>query len=80
MKLEIPDELHLFEQKDRIQDIVNIQQENQLLILVNDINLIMYKCNEKFIIKSTDFFVQFAIIKFPLRNTYLAFESFHFDI
>ena len=40
----------------------------------------MYKCNEKFIIKSKDFFVQFAIIKFPLRNTYLAFESFHFDI
>ena len=28
MKLEIPDELHLFEQKDRIQDIVNIQQEH----------------------------------------------------
>ena len=51
----IPDKLHLFEQKDRIENIINIQNKLNPADINN--SFIMYKCNEKFIIQSTDFLV-----------------------
>ena len=47
----------------------------------NNISFVIYKCNEKLIIQSTDFLVQSAISKFSLQfNAYLSFESFHCGI
>ena len=51
----IPNKLHLFEQKDRIENIINIQNKLNPADINN--SFIMYKCNEKFIIQSTDFLV-----------------------
>ena len=51
----IPDKLHLFDQKDRIENIINIQNKLNPADINN--SFIMYKCNEKFIIQSTDFLV-----------------------
>ena len=51
----IPDKLHLFDQKDRIENIINIQNKLNPAHINN--SFIMYKCNEKFIIQSTDFLV-----------------------
>ena len=51
----IPDKLHLFEQKDRIENIINIQNKLNPADINN--SFIMYKCNEKFIIQSIDFLV-----------------------
>ena len=42
----IADELHLFEQKDRIKIINNIQQKLKPA-KINNVGLIMYKCHEK---------------------------------
>ena len=51
----IPDKLHLFEQKDRIENIIKIQNKLNPADINN--SFIMYKCNEKFIIQSIDFLV-----------------------
>ena len=51
----IPDKLHLFEQKDRMENIINIQNKLNPADINN--SFIIYKCNEKFIIQSIDFLV-----------------------
>ena len=51
----IPDKLNLFEQKDRIENIIKIQNKLNPADINN--SFIMYKCNEKFIIQSIDFLV-----------------------
>ena len=62
----IPDELHLFEQKDRIEDIDNIPQKLKPGD-VNNISFIVYKCNEKLIIQSINFLVQLAVPRFNYK-------------
>ena len=60
---EIPDKLYLFEQKDRIEYLHNIQSKIKPADIIN-ISFIMYKYNKKLIIQSTDVLVHSAIAKF----------------
>ena len=50
----IPDDSHLFEYKNRIGDIENIQHKPKPVDL-NNISFIVYKCNEKLIISLQTF-------------------------
>ena len=74
----IPDELHLFEQKGRIEDIGNIQQTLKPADIKN-ISFVMYKSNEHLF--CLDVLVQSEIPKFSLKmKTNLSSESFHCGI
>ena len=53
----IPDELHLFEQKDKIEYIGTFQHKLKPPNM-NNISFIKYKWNEKLIVQSTEFLVQ----------------------
>ena len=67
----IPDELHLFDQKDKIEDIDNIQHKLRPADS-NNISFIRHKCFENLIIQSTDLFVQSTTPKYLLQiNTNL---------
>lgn len=63
----IPDELHLFEQKQEIEVIDNIQQKIKPANIKN-ISFVMCKCNEKLIVQSIDFLLESAIAKFLIIN------------
>ena len=74
-----PDELYLFEQKDRFETADNIKHKLKLFYVINNISFIIYRCNKKLVIQSVGFLVQSDIPKFSLKiNTNLSFESFHY--
>ena len=81
----IPHKLHLFERKVRIEGIDNFKLKFQINKLkpanINNISFIMYKCNEKLVIQSTDVLTQSNMLKFSLKiNTDLSFKLFHCGI
>lgn len=61
----IPDKLHLSEQKDRIEKIINIPNKHKPADISN--SFIMYKYNEKVIVQSAYFLVPSAMPNFSLQ-------------